>query len=202
MAKMKGQADLISWLSRPHLDDLGRLKLSIKVWNSIDYPNLSKHEILVRYFCSKLPDLCHLGENLSPDTEDFVNLWETIREFIELEHPIGAVTSETKSQLIEALVENLVKLDIKVLSVLKATTENTSFGSFFSSNVLVYGKLMRRYLISWRLILEGKCPTKESQKGITDDLLNNLKTFAQFQANNLAFRKIYLEHIHQPLTEL
>lgn len=158
--------------------------------------------MIIRYFYSNLPDICHLGENLSPDTEGFVNLWETIREFIELKHPIGVVTSDTKAQLIEALVENAVNLDIKVLSVLKAAAENTSFISFFSSNVLVYGKLMRRCLISWRLILEAKCLTKESQKGITDDLLANLKTFAQYQANSLAFRKIYLLDIHQPLTEL
>ncbi|XP_059608222.1 uncharacterized protein LOC132256058 [Phlebotomus argentipes] len=197
---MTSQSHLISWLNRPHLRPMDSLKLTIKVWNSIDFINPTKYETLVKYFCEKLPDLCHLPENAESE-----ELWASVREFCQLKIPVGVVTFQTKSFLIDTLIVCLKAVDLRVFSVLKSTSDNSSLASFFSSNISAFCRLQAKTLVSWMAVLEQthrEDGLSEDEKRITAELLKKIQEFCQHQASNSAFREIYLRELHQQLTEL
>ncbi|GAB0098911.1 hypothetical protein DMENIID0001_147180 [Sergentomyia squamirostris] len=195
---MNSKDALFVWLDRPELGPLRALRLATTIWNSIDYANLSKYETLVGYFCHKLPEYCELADQ-HPD------MWPAVQEFVELKYPIGMVTSESKTVLVNTLLDNLDDISLRNFMILKAAAQNPSLGSFYGSNISTYGKLISRCFLVWRQILqqeEDKEDLDVSEKQITESLLGNFKEFAQYHSNNPPFRKIYLQDIQKNLTEL
>lgn len=203
------------WLSRTEHSFIENLDFGIKVWNSIDFVLLTKHEIILDEFCNNLPKLRKEISKSSDQTTCTETAWKKINELLNLRYSAGAVSVLVKDKLIKSLtIEANASIkehqpSIDILNALLTTLHSTSMQNFYKSNTMEYAKFIGtnvQYLIVYvnnKNTAHSLDDVQQKQfKEIVDAILNELKTFIKQTPFLDTFKSAFSNELLRVLCEM
>ncbi|KAG4072519.1 hypothetical protein HA402_004608 [Bradysia odoriphaga] len=179
------------------------IQFGMKVWNSIEFNLLTKHEIITE-------ECCKLIENVSAELEtvdDIDAAWIMINEFLGLKCSPGAVGSPVKTTLTKTLIAVVNGVKCRRYIVYKgliALLQNTSMQSFFKSNSKSFAMLVGASIDYLAKILESNESDSRFERSdpLVREVVQITKNYLKQTPFLNEFRKPFVKHLLIPLTEL
>lgn len=177
----------------------------MKVWNSIEFNLLTKHEIITEEFCKNVAKLSSELET----AEDVDAAWTVISEFLSLKCSPGAVASAVKMTLTKTISEVAVK-GVKcrrfvVYKGLLTLLKNPAMQSFYKSNAKPFAMLVGTsvdYLAKMLETSDSEANEFDRKDPLIAEVVDITKNYIKQTPFLNEFRKPFVKHLLVPLSEL
>lgn len=175
----------------------------MKVWNSIEFNLLTKHEIITEEFCKIV---AKLSTELST-AKDVDTTWTVINEFLGLKCSPGAVVSTVKMALTKTILNAVEDVKCRRYIVYKGLItmlQNSTMQSFFKSNAKAFAMLVGASVGYLAKMLESS--ELDSEFNLNDPLICEVvlitKNYIKQTPFLNEFRKPFVKYLLIPLSEL
>lgn len=188
-----------------HRDDKSHtenIEFGMKVWNSIEFNLLTKHEIITEEICKTLVELsAELKTAKEIDTA-----WTVINEFLALKCSPGAIVSSVKLTLTKTLLDVIRRIQCRRYIVYKGLItllQNSSMQSFFKSNSKPFAMLVGASIDYLAKLIESN--DYETDFDLNDPLIHEVvkitKNYIKQTPFLDQFRKPFVKYLLIPLSE-
>lgn len=179
------------------------LQFGMKVWNSIEFSLLTKHEIIIA-------ECCKIIKKLSSECETVIETdeaWTGINEFLGMKCSAGVVESAVKMTLTKTLLDVVKGLKCRRFVVYKAlitVLRNTTMQSFFKSNSKHFAMLAGATVEYVGKLIESSGTDSEFDRNdpLVLEVLEITKNYIKQTPFLGEFRKPFVKYLLVPLTEL
>lgn len=188
-----------------HRDDKSHtenIEFGMKVWNSIEFNLLTKHEIITEEICKILIKLSG-GLKTAKDVD---TAWIVINEFLALKCSPGAIVSSVKLTLTKTLLEVIKHIQCRRYIVYKGLItllQNSSMQSFFKSNSKPFAMLAGTSIDFLAKLIEANDIDSECDLNdpLNYEVLKITKNYIKQTPFLNQFRKPFVKHLLIPLSE-
>lgn len=195
--------ELRKWLNRAEKSHTENLEFGMKVWNSIEFNLLTKHEIIIEEGCKivqKLAAECKTAAEI--DTA-----WSVINEFLGLKCPSGAIVSAVKITLINTLLDAVNAKTCRRHVVYKGvitTLQNSMMQSFFKSSSKHFARLTGAAISYAGKMLESSQTDSDLNRNdpLILEVVQLTKNYIKQTPFLNDFRIQFVKHLMGPLSEL
>lgn len=195
--------ELRKWLChRAEKSQMENIQFGMKVWNSIEFNLLTKHEIITEECCKIIAKLSTELET----TKQIDTSWAVINEFLGLKCSPGAVVSTVKMALIKTLLEVVKGMKCRRYIVYKAlitTLQNSSMQSFFKGNSKPFAKLAGASIDYLAKMLEASEIDSDLDRNdpLMGEVVQITKNYIKQTPFLNEFRKPFVKYLLIPLSE-
>lgn len=190
-------------MHRADKSHMENIQFGMKVWNSIEFNLLTKHEIITE-------ECCKIVAKLSAElvtAKEIDAAWTVINEFLGLKCTPGAVVSAVKMTLIKTLLDAVKGIKCRRYIVYKGLItmlQNSTMQSFFKSNSKSFAMLAGASIGYLVKMIESS--DSDSDLDRTDPLMcevvQTTKNYIKQTPFLSEFRKPFVKYLLIPLSEL
>ena len=179
------------------------MKLAIKLWESIEFVLISKHEIITEEFCNNLKKFRKSCESLN----DYFVAWTLINEFLALKSTAGSVNTTVKALLIETLISEFKKTKKSPNQLLfqgfQLTLANSAMQNYYKSNPEVYFEFVGVNFRLFTKIMQNESDLwLDGQQGKIKEMFECIKLFLKQTPLIHKLMEPFGMHLFEPLSEL
>lgn len=185
---------------KSHIDNI---QFGMKVWNSIEFNLLTKHEIIIEESCKIISKLSTELET----AEDIDTAWSVINEFLALKCSPGAVVSAVKMTLTKTLLDAVKDMKCRRYVVYKGLItllQNSSMQSFYKSNSKPFAMLGGASIKYLAEIIDSSeiDPAFDRNDPTIRQVVEATKNYIKQTPFLNEFRKPFIKYSLVPLSEL
>ncbi|KAJ6647541.1 hypothetical protein Bhyg_02764 [Pseudolycoriella hygida] len=197
---MSSETELRKWLHRVEKSHLENITFAMRVWNSMEFNLLTKHEIITE-------ECCKIVSKLSEEVktaEDIDSMWNVVNEFLGMKCSSGAVANSVKIALCKTVVDVVKSMNCQRCIVYKALVtmlQNTAMQGFFKSNAKYFGMVAGLSIDYLKKLLEKESDLNRSDLDVVK-VVQITKNFIKQTPFLNDFRKPFVKYLLVPLSEL